>query len=138
MFTFFDYLFYRLHLALEKTSSNSIYKADTYIAFIICMLSMPIIMSLGLLFVGLKHILAFGATSALPIFLLISHRYDKNKDLILRQFEYSNYNKKISYWKIWLCCVMMIIIGFALTYLFGKFIVNTDLNGIIGRSLGII
>lgn len=138
MFTFFDYLFYRLHLALEKTSSNSIYKADTYIAFIICMLSMPIIMSLGLLLVGLDHIQAFATTSAIPMFFLISHRYNKNTDLILRQFEYSHYNKKISYWKIWVCCVMMIIIGFALTYIFGKFIENTDLNGIIGNSLGII
>lgn len=138
MFTFFDYLFYRVYLAQEKTSSYSINDTYNFIAFIICMFSMPIIMSLGLLFVGLEHILAFGATSALPIFLLISHRYDKNKDLILRQFEYSHYNKKISYWKIWVCCVMMIIIGFALTYIFGKFIANTDLNGIIGRSLGII
>lgn len=138
MFTFFDYLFYRVYITDKKFNRKVMYRASATTSMIVCFFLMPILISFGLLFVGSTHLRDFSIPSCILIYFLMYRRFDKNINLIFQQFEYSKYNKQISNWNIWLCCAMMIIFGLTSTYLLGRLIIDTNLNGLLGYSLGII
>jgi hypothetical protein len=135
MMHIFDYFFYRVYVDYKKRGEEQVILPTIEIGTFIALLFVPIWWGVYRLFIIENDTPKIYVKVTLFLFYFLLYiRYKKKKDIILKKYAKSKYNKKISIFCIHLMLLVCFAIGVLLASLLKCYIYEPyHLEGILGK-----